>query len=292
MRSTIPATIDIRTHILANTIVIADPTQLHQIVMNLCANADYAMSASGGTLSVALREEKVDAGLARAHAVSPGMYACLEVVDTGTGIPPESLDHIFEPFYTTKAKGEGTGMGLAVVHGIVSSCGGFITVRSSTGHGTTFHIFLPSADAPEPEIETRLDMLPGGEEHILFIDDELTIVEVADELLSALGYRVTATHMSRHALEMFERSPLDFDLVITDRTMPKMTGLELAGRMSAVRPEIPIILCSGYRLDPAEDIIKNSGISAALLKPLDFKSVAETIRSVLDDSTRLAASSA
>lgn len=292
MRSTMPATIDIRTHIVANTIVIADPTQLHQIVMNLCANADYAMSASGGTLSVVLREEKVNAGLARAHAVSPGMYACLEVVDTGTGIPTESLDHIFEPFYTTKAKGEGTGMGLAVVHGIVSSCGGFITVRSATGHGTTFQIFLPSADAPEPEMETCLDMLPGGAEHILFIDDELTIVEVADELLSALGYRVTATHMSRHALEMFERSPLDFDLVITDRTMPKMTGLELAGRMRAVRPEIPIILCSGYRLDPAEDIIKNSGISAALLKPLDFKSVAETIRSVLDDSTRLAASSA
>ncbi len=289
MRSTMPATIDIRTHVLANSIVIADPTQLHQIVMNLCANADYAMSASGGTLTVVLREEKVDAGLARAHSVSPGIYACLEVVDTGTGIPPESLDHIFEPFYTTKAKGEGTGMGLAVVHGIVRSCGGFITVRSSAGHGTTFQIFLPTADAPEPEMETHADMLPGGAEHILFIDDELTIVEVADELLSALGYRVTATHLSQHALEMFERSPGDFDLVITDRTMPKMTGLELAGRMRAVRPEIPIILCSGYRFDPAEESIKRSGISAALLKPLDFKNVAETIRTVLDDSARLTA---
>jgi CheY-like chemotaxis protein len=292
MRSTMPATIDIRTQVLANSIVIADPTQLHQIVMNLCANADYAMSASGGTLKVVLREEKVDAGLARAHSVSPGMYACLEVVDTGTGIPPESLDHIFEPFYTTKAKGEGTGMGLAVVHGIVRSCGGFITVRSSTGHGTTFQVFLPTADAPEPEMETCVDTLPGGDEHILFIDDELTIVEVVDELLSALGYRVTAMHESQHALEMFERSPDAFDLVITDRTMPKMTGLELAGRMRAVRPEIPIILCSGYRFDPAEEIIKNSGICAALLKPLDFKNVAETIRSVLDQQDREAAASA
>jgi PAS domain S-box-containing protein len=292
MRSTLPATIDIRTQVLANSIVIADPTQLHQIVMNLCANADYAMSASGGTLKVVLREEKVDAGLARAHSVSPGMYACLEVVDTGTGIPPESLDHIFEPFYTTKAKGEGTGMGLAVVHGIVRSCGGFITVRSTTGHGTTFQVFLPTADAPEPEMETCVDTLPGGDEHILFIDDELTIVEVVDELLSALGYRVTATHRSQHALEMFERSPDAFDLVITDRTMPKMTGLELAGRMRAVRPEIPIILCSGYRFDPAEESIKNSGISAALLKPLDFKNVAETIRSVLDQQDRMSAASA
>jgi PAS domain S-box-containing protein len=290
MRSTIPATIDIRTHVLSDTIVIADPTQLHQIVMNLCANADYAMSASGGTLSVVLREEKVDAGLARAHAVSPGMYACIEVVDTGTGIPSESLDHIFEPFYTTKAKGEGTGMGLAVVHGIVRSCGGFITVRSATGHGTTFQIFLPAAAAQELEQEIFPDMLPGGQERILFIDDEPTIVEVADELLSALGYRVTAMHKSRQALELFERCPTDFDLVITDRTMPKMTGLELAGRMRALRPEIPIILCSGYRLDPAEEIFKNNGISAALVKPLDLKTVAETIRVVLDQPRLTAAS--
>jgi len=292
MRSTIPATIDIRTHILSDAIVIVDPTQLHQIVMNLCANADYAMAASGGTLTVVLREEKVDTGLARAHSVPPGAYVCLEVVDTGMGIPSESLDHIFEPFYTTKAKGEGTGMGLAVVHGIVRSCGGFVSVRSAPGHGTTFQIFLPTVAAQEPERETHPDMLPGGVERILFIDDEPTIVEVADELLSALGYRVTATHKSQHALELFERSPLDFDLVITDRTMPKMTGLELAGRLRAVRPEIPIILCSGYRLDPSEESIKNSGICAALVKPLDFKNVAETIRAVLDQQDRVTASPA
>ncbi len=285
MRSTMPATIDISTQILTDAIVIADPTQLHQIVMNLCSNAGHAMSDSGGALTVALREKDIDTALARAHSVNPGPYVCLEVGDTGTGISAEGLDHIFEPFYTTKGKGEGTGLGLAVVHGIVSSCDGFVTVESvGPGQGTKFKIFLPIVDTQEPEKEIVSEGLPGGGEHILFIDDEPDIVEVADEMLTALGYRVTSTQKSRQALEFFERSPGDFDLVITDRTMPKMTGLELAGRMLAMRPEIPIILCSGYGLDLDKESIQEEGISAALAKPLNFKNVAETIRNVLDES--------
>lgn len=287
MRSTMPTTIDIRTQILTDAIVIADPTQLHQIVMNLCSNAGQAMAAVDGTLTVVLREEAVDTTLAREHSVSPGSYVCLEVGDTGMGIPPECLDHIFEPFYTTKGKGEGTGMGLAVVHGIVSSCNGFVRVKSVPGHGTTFQVFLPAEAAQEPEGETLPENLPGGAERILFIDDEPDIVEMADEMLTALGYRVTATHMSQQALEMFELAPRDFDLVITDRTMPKMNGLELAARIRVLRPAIPIILCSGYRLDLADESIQSRKISAALVKPLNFKSVAETIRTVLDDNARM-----
>jgi PAS domain S-box-containing protein len=292
MRSTLPTTIDIKTQILTDAIVIADPTQLHQIVMNLCSNAGYAMSASDGILTVVLREENVDTDLAREQSVSPGAFACLEIGDTGKGIAPESLDHIFEPFYTTKGKGEGTGMGLAVVHGIVNSCNGFVKVASSGGHGTTFQVFLPVAAAQEPEREALPESLPGGAEHILFIDDEQDIVELADEMLTALGYRVTATHMSQQALEIFENAPRDFDLVITDRTMPKMTGLELAGHMRVLRPEMPIILCSGYGLDLAEESIRNRGINAALIKPLNFQNVAETIRTVLDEKARMALSPA
>jgi len=283
MRSTLPTTIDIKTQILTDAIVIADPTQLHQIVMNLCSNAGHAMSASDGILTVMLREENVDTGLAREQSVSPGAYACLEISDTGKGIAPESLDHIFEPFYTTKGKGEGTGMGLAVVHGIVNSCNGFVKVTSSVGRGTTFQVFLPVEAAQAPETEVLPESLPGGAERILFIDDEPDIVELADEMLTALGYRVTATHKSQKALEIFEKTPRDFDLVITDRTMPKMTGLELAGHMRALRPEIPIILCSGYGLDLEEESIQGREISAALAKPLSFKNVAETIRTVLDE---------
>jgi CheY-like chemotaxis protein len=292
MRSTMPSTIEIKTQVLTDTIVIADPTQLHQIVMNLCSNAGYAMSASDGILTVVLREENVDTDLAREQSVSPGAFACLEIGDTGKGIAPESLEHIFEPFYTTKSKGEGTGMGLAVVHGIVNSCNGFVKVASSGGHGTTFQVFLPVEAAQEPEREALSESLPGGAEHILFIDDEQDIVELADEMLTALGYRVTATHMSQQALDIFEKAPRDFDLVITDRTMPKMTGLELAGHMRVLRPEMPIILCSGYGLDLAEESIQNRGINAALVKPLNFQNVAETIRTVLDEKARMALSPA
>jgi len=292
MRSTMPATIDIKIQIQTDAIVSADPTQLHQIIMNLCSNANYAMATTGGTLSVVLREENVDMGLARAHAVSPGAYLCLEVVDTGMGISQESLDHIFEPFYTTKGKGEGTGMGLAVVHGIVSSCDGFVAVRSAAGCGTTFQVFLPVAQGQVSEPETSSEELPGGVERILFVDDEPTIVGVAEEMLSALGYRVTATYMSPQALEIFERAPLDFDLVITDRTMPKMTGLELAERMREARPEIPIILSSGSRLDLSEEGMQSRGIRAALHKPLNFKNLAETIRGVLDESVQVSLSTA
>jgi len=251
------------------------------------------MSDSDGILTVALREKNVDTGLARAHSVSSGAYVCLEVGDTGSGIAAEKLDHIFEPFYTTKGKGEGTGMGLAVVHGIVSACDGFITVESAgIGCGTVFRVFLPVVATQEPEKELLSESLPGGREHILFIDDEPDIVELADEMLTALGYRVTSTHKSRHALEIFENAPRDFDLVITDRTMPKMTGLALAGRMREMRPEIPIILCSGYCLDQAGESIEAGKISAALAKPLDLKNVAETVRTVLDKKAPMALSSA
>ena len=290
LRASIPTMVEMKSIIPPNPLMIlGDPTEIHQIVINLCNNAAHAMREKGGKLEVDLSLVSLDKdAVSRWEELKPGDFVKLTIKDSGEGMTSDVLKKVFEPYFTTKEFGEGTGMGLAVVHGIVSSCDGFVTVASAgPGHGTIFQIFLPAVAMQEPESETLSESLPGGNEHILFIDDEPDIVEVANEMLTALGYRVTAMHKSQQALEIFERSPRDFDLVITDRTMPKMAGLELAGRIRALRPEIPIILCSGYGLDLDEESIQGREISAALAKPLNFKNIAETIRAVLDEKSSM-----
>ena len=247
LRSSIPTTIEIRQELTANGIVLADPTQIHQVIMNLCTNAYHAMRETGGTLAVFLGEIEIrdeDEGYGE---LVPGRYLKLTVSDTGCGINPEIQERIFEPYFTTKKTGEGTGLGLAVVHGIIKSYNGHITVYSEPGRGTTFHVYLPLVEekAAELPVKEAIVELSGNGEHILFVDDEPQIREFADRLFSLHGYRVTSFTNGVQALEDFQDHPGQYDLVITDMTMPYMTGAELAQKIFGIQPEMPVILCTG-----------------------------------------------
>jgi len=284
LRSSIPATIDIKTDIDAtNDIVMADATQLHQIVMNLCTNAAYAMRL-GGVLTLKLNAVDLDAQAASAYAgLAPGPYIHLSVMDTGTGIPADIAGRIFEPFFTTKAVGEGTGMGLAVVHGIVKRLKGDIKVYSEPGRGTVFHVLLPR-DGAEPEADPGPAMRSaprGCDEHVLLVDDEQSLRDVGRRILASLGYRVTTAHNADEALALFEQAPAAFDIVITDQTMPGLTGYELARRLMSLRADIPVILCTGYTDTITVETALAGGVRAFILKPLNSLSLAETLRSVL-----------
>ncbi len=285
LRSTLPSTIEIHQHIATAPqmdTVLADPTQLHQMLMNLGTNAAHAMRALGGVLSVSLSEVLANGSLTALHpGLRPGPCLRLTVSDTGHGMEAGIKERIFEPYFTTKKVGEGTGMGLAVVQGIVKNHGGAISVYSEPGQGTTFHIFLPRAEGkigrqPAP------DQLPsGGTERILFVDDEAMLADLGMQLLESLGYTVTATVNSREALAFFRAEPQAFDLVITDMTMPGLTGHELAGELMAVRPDIPIILCTGFSEQMSEKTAKETGIKGYLMKPYTADSLNTTIRGVL-----------
>jgi len=247
LRSSIPTTIEIRQDVHSNATVLADPTQIHQIIMNLCTNAYHAMRESGGILAVSLGEIEIQEEDEGYGELAPGKYLKLEVGDTGGGIPPEMQEKIFEPYFTTKKIGEGTGLGLAVVHGIVKSNHGHITVYSELGKGTTFHVYLPvvekrAVDLPVREANVNL---AGHGERILFVDDEVQIREFATKLFPLYGYQVTTFTHGVQALEEFQYHSDQYDLVITDMTMPYMTGAELAQKILSIRPDIPIILCTG-----------------------------------------------
>jgi PAS domain S-box-containing protein len=286
LRASLPSTIAIEKDVDSEVgFIMADPTQLHQIVMNLCTNAFHAMERNGGVLNVSLRKKEMASGdLNNSPHLQPGNYAGLLINDTGEGIPPELLDKIFNPFFTTKEVGKGTGMGLAMVHGIVQSSGGTITCHSRLGNGTTFEILLPTVEAGSEQATAAADILPRGKEHILFIDDEEMLVEMGKTMLERLGYRVTTSTDSMEALLAFEKMPESFDLVITDQTMPKMTGLELARRLLQIRPDIPVILCTGYSNVLSEDITKSSGIRGFAMKPLARADVAKLVRQLLDEA--------
>ena len=287
LRSSLPATIEIVTDVAdGRAYILADPTQIHQILMNLCTNAFHAMEDSGGRLSITAKV--VDLGgdtLPGEDDLHPGPYLQLSVGDTGPGIPPEIRDKIFDPYFSTKTLGKGTGLGLAIVHGIVRSCHGFIIVGSREGRGSVFHLFLPvigSEEAPEaiaPQAE------PTGNERILFVDDEVMLVAVGRHMLEKLGYRVTACNSSRDAWETFQRQPDRFDLVISDQTMPGMTGLELAKRILQLCPEMPIIICTGFSSVISAEKAKSAGIRHLAMKPLDKGDLARVVRKVLDEST-------
>jgi nitrogen-specific signal transduction histidine kinase/ActR/RegA family two-component response regulator len=286
LRASLPSTISIITDIDGtHDIVVADATQLHQIIMNLCTNAAYAMQHSGGTLEVKLKPLTLDEHSVRSYTgIAPGAYVQLSVKDTGMGIPADILDRIFEPFFTTKDVGRGTGMGLSVVHGIVKSLKGDVKVYSEPGRGAVFHVLLPRVEEAVPESSREVQEAPLGHESVLLVDDEAVLLDVGTKMLGSLGYRVTALQSPQEALELFEKNPEGFDVVITDQTMPGLTGYELAQRLMQTRPDIPIILCTGYSDLVTTESALAGGIKAFVIKPLNRHAIAETIRKVLDTS--------
>lgn len=289
LRSSIPTTIDLHSdiHTRANTIM-ADPTQIHQVIMNLCANAAHAMRKEGGSLEISLETIQLTGGSPELKEMEPGLYEKLTVKDTGHGMDKETRKRIFEPYFTTKDKSEGTGMGLAMVHGIIKNHGGQIIVYSQPDEGTTFHIYLPNAmEQKEIPLEPATDesTVRGGNESILLIDDEQMLLEMQKNLIQRLGYKVTSRTGSVEALEAFKASPNKFHLVITDQTMPNMSGVQLARRIKKIRPEIPVILCTGFSETVNEDNFSSMGIDAFVLKPVLKNKIAPVIRKVLDNLT-------
>jgi PAS domain S-box-containing protein len=282
MRSSLPATIEIKKTIDSDSLIMGNKTQLHQIIMNLCTNAAHAMEDKGGVLEVILKDIEIDWGINKRLDLMPGPYIEINVIDTGTGIPPHIVDSIFEPYFTTKKPGEGTGMGLATAHGIVESYCGKIVVKSDPGKGTAFTIYLPVTQRREIRSQSEPGQLPTGTEHILLVDDEAMIAKMSSQVLERLGYAVTTRTSSVEALELFKTKPNDFDMVITDMTMPNMTGDKLATELMRIRSNIPIILCTGYSNKITEEIASQIGIRAFAYKPIVKAALAKTIRKVLD----------
>jgi PAS domain S-box-containing protein len=283
MQTSLPANIRVQSKIKADRAVMGDPTQIHQIIMNLCTNAYHAMLETGGVLSVSLEQRVVgEAEDTGALNLDPGPYVRLVVSDTGTGISPAILERIFDPYFTTKEKGKGTGLGLAVVHGIVKSHHGEITVDSVVGKGTTVTVFLPVSGDDASENGVDKPVIPRGSEHILLVDDEKDLVEIGKEMLRRLGYRVTAIVGSTVALETFKTDPFRFDLVVTDYNMPGLTGDQMARQMLEIRPSTPIIVCTGFSevFDPQR--AQSIGIRRVLMKPLTMESIAHAVREVLE----------
>jgi len=282
LRASLPTTIEIHQKLQSDAAVLADPTQIHQVLMNLCTNADHAMGNGGGRLEVGLTNVELDAEFADHNPdVTPGSYLCLAVSDTGHGMAADVQARIFEPFFTTKERGKGTGMGLAVVHGIITSHGGTITVHSEPDEGSTFKVFLPAIQKKFDESVENRDPAPTGSERVLFVDDEKALVEMGQQMLEHLGYKVTTRTSSIEALELFREQPQKFDLVITDMTMPNMTGDKLAQELIDIRSNIPVILCTGYSQQINETKAKVMGIKAFVLKPMVMNELAITIRTVL-----------
>lgn len=288
LRSSIPSTIDFDFHTdISHATIMGDPTQIHQIIMNLCTNAYQAMDA-GGTLSVIVKQ--VEIGLSDKSDqldVIPGAYVLFSVTDTGQGIDKPTLSRIFDPYFTTKQPGEGTGLGLAVVHGIVKSYGGGITVYSEIGKGTTFNVYLPLIETGEKKEDKQTGKeYPKGDERILFVDDEDSVVHLFKRMFTKLGYTVTTFNDSLQALDEFRQHPDMYDLVISDNLMPNMDGLALSRKLLAIRPDIPIIVSSGFSERKTQDTAKAIGVKAFLLKPLLIQEIANTIRSVLDENKK------
>ena len=287
LRASLPTTIDIKQNIEPEIgAVLGDQTQIHQIIMNLCTNAGQAMSEKGGILEVNLVSMDTDSDFASKHpGIIPGHYLKLTVCDTGNGIEPDVLERIFDPYFTTKEKTGGTGLGLATVHGIVTSYGGAITVYSEPGKGTAFNVYFP-VTTEEKVLETDItESLPTGTERILFVDDEPDIVDVGKRMLEKLGYEVTTRTSSIEALELFRQKPDHFKLIITDMTMPKMTGIELAEELINIRPNIPIIICTGFSEKITKENAKDKGIRAYIMKPLLKIELAKVVRQVLDQKS-------
>jgi len=290
MRASLPSTIDIQTTIAKEKdLVLADPTSMHQVVVNLCTNALQAIGNKNGKIEITLGYEYLEATqIPASENVQPGFFVVLSIKDNGKGMDEQTAARVFEPYFTTKREGEGTGLGLAVTHSIVTDCNGFINVMSRPEEGTTIRIYLPAIEEKPSLItaEEDIDPLPTGTENILFVDDESAITDISQSVLSSLGYHVTAETKSLNALKKFEASPEAFDLVVTDQTMPGLTGTELAQLILKLNPDVPIILCSGYTSDITEDDIYAIGIKKFVDKPLHNRKLAEIVRQVLDEQSQ------
>ena len=284
LRAAIPSTITMKLRTDATSdIILAESTEITQLLMNLGTNAASAMWENGGLLEISLRDVEFHPDTQPPHPdVAAGAYVELSMKDTGCGMDAETRNHMFEPFFTTKERGKGTGLGLSVVHGIVHSLGGAITVASEPGKGSTFTVLLPKIAPEEKAQPETARQITGGKECILFVDDEELLVEVANEMLGRLGYEVVATSDSADALRIFSAWPDRFRCVVTDYTMPGMTGASLAKKLMKIRPNIPVILCTGYTEMISQDEARAMGIREFVMKPLIKREIAETIRRVLD----------
>ena len=284
LRATLPTTIEIVEDLQSDGVVVADPTQIHQVIMNLCTNAAHAMQVQGNQLTLRLTSADLGPDVALDHpSIIPGRFMRLSVADNGQGMDQETLNRIFEPFFTTKEKGEGTGMGLSVADGIITRHGGAITATSTVGQGSQFDVYLPLSTDQPARPEAVEGPLPSGSESILMVDDEVFIVDLVTQMLESLGYTVITCTSAIEALDLFRKDPQTFDLVITDMTMPQMTGDILSRNLLSIRPEIPIILCTGYSQYLDEFQAKKIGIKEFVMKPIVIKNLATAIRNALDN---------
>jgi PAS domain S-box-containing protein len=283
IQRTLPATIVLQQDLERDVgTVRTSITEVHQIILNLCANAVHAMREAGGTLDIRLDTVEVQGPPMSQHPVlRSGSYAWLSIRDTGHGMPPDVIEHIFEPFFTTKGVGEGTGMGLAVVHGIVTHHGGAVTVHSTPGQGTTFDIYLPRVAEAATTIAALPEPIVPGKERVLYVDDDISLAHLGHAILTPLGYEVVTCTSGYEALQIFLQTPQSFDLVISDKTMSHMTGETLVRALRRIRPDIPIILCTGYSSSIDADKARAQGIEAFLMKPLSIDTLAPTIQRLL-----------
>jgi signal transduction histidine kinase/ActR/RegA family two-component response regulator len=285
LRSSLPSSIKMHQNLVKTGNVMGDPTQLHQVVMNLCTNASQAMSEAGGTLTLSLDEYEISPGeLERDENLVPGRYARFIVSDTGYGIEPGIMDRIFEPYFTTKEKGKGTGLGLSVVHGIVQRLSGKITVSSEPGKGSTFTVYIPLAEQVKETVYDTDGSISLGFERVLVVDDEKVLAEMTQQTLEHHGYWVESYTDSRDALEHFKADPYRYDIVLTDMTMPDMSGDRLAKEMLKIRPDLPIVLCTGFSEKISEEEASAIGVSAFALKPLVSKELVRILRAALDNT--------
>jgi two-component system, cell cycle sensor histidine kinase and response regulator CckA len=286
LRASLPATIELRQSINPKVeAILGDPTQMQQILMNLCTNASHAMEGQVGVLEIGLDNALLtDLDRRMKPDIEAGRYIKLTVTDTGRGMDSWVRERIFEPYFTTKGAGKGTGLGLAVVHGIVKAHAGVIEVHSELGKGSSFTIWLPVADGIEKPKKNHEQPLPLGTERVLYVDDEKALAELYTQQLNLLGYRTEFKTSSTEALQSFESDPNKFDAVITDLTMPHKTGLNLAKELLAIRPDLPIILCTGFSDQINEEVARCCGISAFLHKPVLIHELADALRKSLNES--------
>ncbi len=281
MQPSLPKQINIYTNLESDALVMASPTQILQVLMNLCTNAVHATD-EGGAIAINMTDVELDDDFCVSHCdVTPGSYLKLEVRDDGVGIPQELLPRIFEPYFSTKQMGEGTGLGLSVVHGIIKQIGGLITVQSNPSQGTTFQVFFPVIESEDALDGSCVDLPERGSENVLLVDDEPALVEIVTEFLKELGYNVTVCREGLSALQTFEERPQDFDLVITDITMPGLSGDKLTQKLLAIRPELPVVLCTGFSNTITEKKARQIGSKALLMKPFVMRDLARTMRVVL-----------
>jgi signal transduction histidine kinase len=286
LRASLPVSIEINLEVGEDLgLIQADPSQIHQVVMNLCTNAWHAMEEEGGELKLYLAKVQLTGeNLTQYPDAGLGSYTKLTISDTGHGMSKEVMERIFDPYFTTKDQSKGTGLGLAVVHGIVRGHDGHIRVRSDPGKGTTFEILFPLSEGEDNAERKGTPKLPHGKERILFVDDEELLVELGKQMLNHLGYTVRSTMNPNEAIEIFREAPSEYDLVITDMSMPGMSGKSLAESLKKIRPDIPVAICTGFSNQVNQENFREMGIQALLMKPLTIENLSETIRKVLDEA--------